>query len=437
MPADILINVGTLAVVVIAAGVLLTSVDARTILAVAVGVTGGLQTSQIGKVHYFCVAVVLWLLLGPLRERRRAVRLDHALLVPLSTGLLALTALTGSLVNNPVVAVQLSLLALATTLFAAFGDADDVRAALTGLFLVTTYASVYGILQYVGVLPHELFEGQNRPIGIYLEPDWLGMFSAIGLLLSFHVRRPVPRCAAAAVNLVAVLLAAARASWIALAVVGVLAVLTARRVPEPDRPRGAWRLTGFGVAAGAVLLASVPALTTLLVTRLEGASTTGPDVSAKARQQQVASLQHLESIAPWNGLGLSASGRVGVSGPITYIGEAQNNVASNWVLGWWVDGKLLAVPLIAVFVILTFVRLNRVSGRVLAIVLISSLFSNAMYIPVAWLALGACFADGRPPPDAAQQARPGRDPTATGDASPSNTGVDDLARPSVMTEGRT
>ena len=49
---------------------------------------------------------------------------------------------------------------------------DDVRAALTGLFLVTTYASVYGTLQYVGVLPHELFEGQNRPIGIYLEPDF-------------------------------------------------------------------------------------------------------------------------------------------------------------------------------------------------------------------------------------------------------------------------
>jgi hypothetical protein len=437
MPADILINVAVVAVAVIAAVVLLTSVDARTILSVAVGVTGGLQTSQIGKVHYFCVAVVLWLLLGPLREPRRAVRLDHALLVPLSTGLLALTVLTGSLTNNPVVAVQLLLLACAATLFSAFGDADDVRAALAGLFLVTTYASLYGILQYVGVLPHELFEGQNRPIGIYLEPDWLGMFSAIGLLLSFHVRQPVPRYAAAAVNVVAVLLAAARASWIALAVVGVLALLTARRVPESDRPRGAWRLTGFGVAAGAVLLASIPSLTTLLVTRLEGASTTGPDVSAKARQQQVASLLHLESIAPWNGLGLSASGRVGVSGPITYIGEAQNNVASNWVLGWWVDGKLLAVPLIAIFAVFAFVRLNRISGRVLAIVLISSLFSNAMYIPVAWLALGACLADGRTGPAGARHGWSSRDPTAPGDEPRSDTEVDDLARRSAMMEGRT
>ena len=114
-----------------------------------------------------------------------------------------------------------------------------------------------------------------------------------------------------------------------------------------------------------------------------------------ARNQQLESLWHLESIAPWNGLGISASGRVGVSGDITWIGQADNNVASNWVLGWWVDGKLLAVPLIALFVCAALIRANRVSGRILLLVLISSLFSNALYIPIAWLALGACLVSDR------------------------------------------
>ena len=361
-----------------------------------VGVTGGLQTAQLGgKVHVFCVAVLLWLLLGPLRERRFPVRVSVALLPPLCAGVLASTALTGSLVNSPTVAVQLMLLATTAAVFAVFADGSDVRAALNGLFVVTTYASVVGLLQYGGVLPHELFDGQNRPIGIYLEPDWLGMFSGIGLLLSFHVRRASVRYVAAVLNLGAVLLAAARAAWLALVLVAVVGVLLARLVPDDERPRGAWRLGAVAALAGAVMLVAVPELGTFLASRLEGASTDTLDVSAKARQQQLEALRELEAIAPWNGLGLSASGRVGVSGRITYIGQADNSVASNWILGWWVDGKLLALPLIALFVWAAVVAARRVSGRVLLLVLVSSLFSNALYIPVAWLALGACLADRR------------------------------------------
>jgi hypothetical protein len=408
MPAEILVMVAAAAAAAIVALVALTSTEARPGLAMAVGATGGLQTAQIGRVHLFCFVVLLWLLLGPLRTRCGPVPLGVQLLPPLCTGALALTALTGSLVNSPSVAVQLMLMATTATLFAVFAGPSDLRAALLGLLLVTTYGSVVGLLQYVGVLPHELFEGQNRPIGIYDEPDWLGMFSAIGLLLSFHVRRATLRYAAAAVNLAAVLLAAARAAWIALLVVAIVGVLVARISPAAERPRGGWRLAGFSVLAGGVLLAAVPELTELLVTRLEGASTKAPDVSATARQQQVESLRHLEEIAPWNGLGVSASGRIGVSGDITYIGQADNNVASNWILGWWVDGKLLAVPLIALFACAAVLRANRISGRVLILVLVSSLFSNALYIPVAWLALGACLVDvrtGRPGRERADPAR--------------------------------
>lgn len=409
MPADVLILLAGVVGAAVLLVVALTSVDARRGLAVVVGVTGGLQTAQIaGGVHVFCLAVALWLLLGPLRERRRpSVRLDASLLPPLCAGLLACTALTGALVNSPTVAVQLMLLATTAALLAVFADGRDVRAALQGLFLVTTYASAVGLLQYGGVLPHELFEGQNRPIGIYLEPDWLGMFSGIGLVLSFYVRHATVRYVAAVVNLGAVLLAAARAAWIAVALVAVVGVLLARLVPADERPRGAWRLGAVAAVAGAVMLLAVPELATFLLSRLEGASTADLDVSARARQQQLTSLRELEAIAPWNGLGLSASGRVGVSGRITYIGQADNSVASNWILGWWVDGKLLALPLIALFIGAAVVAARRVSGRVLLLVLISSLFSNALYIPVAWLALGACLADRRNGRDGAETDRTG------------------------------
>jgi hypothetical protein len=438
MPAHILITFTTASMAVIVTVVLLTSADTRVMLSVVVGITGGLQTSQVGKVHYFCIAVVVWLLLGPLRERHGPVQTGVPLLLPLSVGALVLTAWTGSMVNSPTVAVQLILLAVAATAFAIFGHADDVRAALLGLLLVTTYASAYGLLQFVGILPHELFEGQNRPIGIYVEPDWLGMFSAIGLLLSFHVRRVGLRYTAATVNLVAVLLAGARAAWIALLAVALIGVLLARRVPAAERPRGAWRLTGFLLTSGAVLLAALPELTAFLVTRLEGVSSNELDVAANARQQQVDSLRHLESIAPWNGLGLSASGRVGVSGGITYIGHADNNVASNWVLGWWVDGKLLAVPLIALFVCAAAARANRISGRILLIILISSLFSNALYIPVAWLALGACLVSDRVrlDDDSDRGSLPGRVPSDVGAVHRNSTEKDDAALRGALMEER-
>ena len=150
------------------------------------------------------------------------------------------------------------LLATSAAAFAVFADSGDLRAAVLGLLVVTTYGSLVGLLQYVGVLPHQLFEGQNRPIGIYVEPDWLGMFSAVGLLVSFYVRSAPVRYVAAAVNLAAVLLAAARAAWIALIAVGLVGILLARLVPADERPRGAWRVVGFAAVAGGILLAAVP-----------------------------------------------------------------------------------------------------------------------------------------------------------------------------------
>jgi hypothetical protein len=379
------------AVVVAAVAVAATSRDTRTVLATGVGVTGGLQTAQIGGVHLFCFVVLAWAIFGPLRDGWRVSRPLVRLLPVICGAVLAATVLTGTLVNSSALAVQVLILAATASTFALLGSGQDVRLALRGLLLVTTIASVAAILQYVGVLPHQLFEGDNRPIGIYVEPDWLGMFSGIGVLVAFYVRREAVRNALVLVNLTALLLAAARGAWVAVVVVVVVGVVTARFVPGGERPRSGWRAAGIAAAGGAILLVAVPDLLSFLVTRLEGISSRGADVAVMARQQQLASLLKLEGIGPWNGLGLSASGRVGVSGLITYLGPADNNVASNWILGWWVDGKLMAVPIIVLFVAAAARRLNRLTGLLLAVVLASSLFSNALLIPVSWLALALCL----------------------------------------------
>jgi len=46
--------------------------------------------------------------------------------------------------------------------------------------MITTVACVAALAQYVGVLPYKIYLGTHRPIGLYSEPDWLGMFSAVG-----------------------------------------------------------------------------------------------------------------------------------------------------------------------------------------------------------------------------------------------------------------
>jgi hypothetical protein len=256
-------------------------------------------------------------------------------------GLLASTAITGTFVNSRLVALQLLLLAATSACLVAFGDRTDIPHILRGLLATTTIACVAATLQYTGVIPGKLYLSTGRPIGLYTEPDWLGMFSAIGLIIAFHVTTGRLRMILIFLHLLVLLLAAARASWLAIvvAVVASYVVATLSGKPKQIQPSpGGARLVAFGALFLVVVLAASPTLRDSMQDRVEGAVSSEKDVSAKARQQQNASLLELAEVAPWNGLGLSASGRVGVSGRIEYIGQADNNVASNWVLGWWVYG---------------------------------------------------------------------------------------------------
>jgi hypothetical protein len=379
---------------VLAIVLIITSTQPRAPLAVIVGATAGLQTAQIAGVHVFCLAVALWLVLGVVPQQRGKLRPEWPAVLVFCAALLASTALTGDLTNSRLVALQLLLLAGTAACLSAFGDKADIRHILRGLLITTTVASVAALLQYVGVLPYAVFLGTDRPIGLYSEPDWLGMFSAVGLIIAFRTTTGRLRTALVFLHLTALLLAAARAAWLAVLVVVVVGYIAAKLSPKAARiepVRGGGRLVAVGLVFLAVVLTASPTLRDSLQSRIEGLFAARQEVAVQARLQQTEGLLELARQAPWHGLGLSASGRVGVSGRIEYIGQADNNVASNWVLGWWVDGGLLAIPLILLFAGAALTCLTATSGLVLLAVLVNSLFSNAMLIPIAWVGLALCL----------------------------------------------
>ena len=402
----------------------LTHPGRRSILAFLLGVSAGLVAVQIFRVHIFTLLAVGWVFLPGRAGNRGAPKLVAALLG--AALLLASTTLLGNLVNSPTLGLQLLALAGSAALLALTATRRDVTAMLWGLLVVSTVGSAVGVLQVFQVIPMDLWHlhvsSIGRPTGIYPEPDWLGMFSGMGVLLSW--RLSMSRAAKVGLflpNVTVFVLAMARASWIALLV----CVVAAGVASAIRRSRGSARAAFRGPRRGrraAVVIASVVAFAALaVVPQLQEdvaarASTLAgtvqeDDISGQARIRQNDSLIELARSIPVYGHGLSSAGRVGVWGQIDTLGESQNNVASNWVLGMWVDGALFAVPLIIYLIGIAFARVRSIPGQLLLFALVCSLFSNAVFFPVTWLLVGLAITARQPdnidgvPPQVRMRAR--------------------------------
>jgi O-Antigen ligase len=383
--------------------------SARTVFAFLIGATGVLMQAQIGGAHAFTIVTFAWLVVAG--RRKGAERAARTGLLLAAAGLLAFTAIFGDLVNSRTLAVQLLALSASAGALAVWATSADVRLILRAALLTITAGAAVGLLQVLHVIPvsQDLWSAEvsqiGRPVGIWPEPDWLGLFSALGLVLAWRlVLSPLVRTVALTLNGLAFLLAFARAAWLAL-LVSIVLVAVIRFVTSARREgiggRGAPLVVLLMVAC--VVLVANPTISSDVGRRVESlVSTSSDDVSAKARVQQTNGLLTLGQTAFPFGHGLSASGRVGVSGRL-YIGitpQENNNVGSNWILAMWVDGALLAIPLV-LFVLLIAIRGARLlPGQLLVIVLFSSLWSNAFFLPVTWLCLGLIMrelpARGRP-----------------------------------------
>jgi hypothetical protein len=370
------------------------------LLAFAVGVSGALVGIQVLQVHAFTITVVLWIVFAKRRFDARSTR-QIAVLVG-AAAILAITVLTGDLVGSPTLALQLLALAGSASLIMAFSTESDRQNITLGLLAFATLSSVLGLLQVLKIAPVEIWHASvsaiGRPIGLYSEPDWLGLFAGIGLIIAWRIPlTPKLRTLAISANAAAFILAFARAAWVAVAVSIVLVVVIGMFRGRRQKVPGAGRRAAVGlIALGALgVLLFVPQLVSDLATRLANTLTpgaSGPDISGQARVNQINSLIELAQSAPFYGHGLSASGRVRVFGGIDAT-HGGNSVSSNWILGMWVDGALLAIPIIAVFVIVA-VRMGRtLPGQMLLVVLLNSLFSNAFFFPITWLLIALCMAE--------------------------------------------
>lgn len=353
------------------------------------------------SVHVLVLISALWLLRHPNRCFRLRISGRHAAVGAASLPLVASVA-WGPFVNDPNLAIVLIGLLLASIVVAELSQQH--RQHLSSSFVwVNSIGCALALLQVGGLvssnLMHQEISAIGRPSGWYGEPDWLGLFAGVTILVCLvdHSLSSRARGVGLLLAIAALVLSFARAAWIAVAVALLLRMLVARLTMTTYRPSHVIRYVVMACLGLTAVAIAAPALRSDLSTRVANIAGGGAeDVSGQARKLQSDTLIQLARDAPWYGAGLSASGRVGVSGRLILEGESPNNVGSNWILALWVDGKIFALPLIVAVLTLVVPRGSNVYWSALVVVLVSSLVSNAFYFPLTWFLVGMLSSRQRP-----------------------------------------
>lgn len=383
----------------------------RSVLLFGIGVTGALDTLQIYHVHVFTVLCLL-LPLTSQRSNRKSMRVPMAAFATLgSAAILTISEPYGTLVNSSTLALQVLALAASACILLFELRIQDIRLILLGFVACVTVGGFIAIAQNLTIIAPNYFVdsgGLHRVHSIWREPDFMGFYSAAGLVVALRLRmRRLPQSICILVAGTALTMSFARAAWLALVlstvVMWIFVRISTARAERNTRIRdlgvvilGLLALTGVIASSGAIR----QTIFTRIASALPGANN---DVAVRARNGQINALLDLAHQAPWHGFGLSAAGRVLDLGRIDY-GYSPNNVATNWVLGWWVDGKYLAVPLIVWIILVAIVTARSLPGHILMLAIINSLFSNVTVSPILWLVLSlaliarrtsGCAIDGR------------------------------------------
>ena len=390
---------------IVALGVIMTHRAGLKILAFVIGIAAGLIQIQVGGVHAYTILIFLYIVISP--EVRRGV-LTRSVLLVLVASLVSVTVLWGDLITSYNLAAQLIVMAVTTALFLARSRDSDLLVAQYGLVVLVTVGAATAIGQVLGIVPEQLFrlEGAetHRPSGIYPEPDWLGLYSAVGLVLvwSFKLRSRI-RIPVIGILLLGVLLASARAAIIALIVVVILRLLLTlltrhrhrhRHRDRPDRSVKRSSIVLVVVLSATLLVFAIafPMMLDLVTARLAGLLPGSGDAVVTARLGQSSGILKFAEQAPWYGHGLSASGRINGFGAIQYSrSEGLGTTSSNWLAGLWADAKILSLPLIAFLSFSIFRQPSSPGAALLVLILVNSLASNALFFPLTWFAIALCL----------------------------------------------
>ncbi|TFC89887.1 hypothetical protein [Cryobacterium sp. TMT4-31] len=365
------------------------------VLSFSIGASSGFILLQVNGVHIYTILVLVYVVVSRAKNPKLLARI---LLFVTACGLMVVTAFVGDLTTTVGLGFQLALLAVSTGLFVFRADPKHLQIARNGLLLFVTFGAATAIGQAVGILPEQLFQLEgaelHRPSGIYPEPDWLGLYSAAGVLLA--VMAPLRRqwqILFLTINALGVVLASARAAVLALVVVAVWALFrnfVQHRKAAKSHGLPAIVIT-FVVLIGFIFVFSLfPVEVELLLHRMSSALVVGGgDGVTVARYAQIDGLRNLFESAPWYGHGLSASGRVNGFGAIDYS-FAQGSTGSNWFFSLLAEGKFIAIPMIGCL-IFTAAFGNRKGAYLLVLILVNSVFSNALFFPLTWFAIAMCM----------------------------------------------
>jgi hypothetical protein len=387
-----------LEIMAIAAGVLLVGAFLATykhgtkVLSFVIGAAAALILVQFNGVHLYTLLVILYVAIS---KHTRTRIMGRLILLVAAAAIFASTVWFGALVRTDGLAIQLMLLSTTTALFVLRSADYELMIARLGLLTAVTLGSLTAIAQAIGILPEQLFQLANaeleRPSGFYPEPDWLGLFSAAGLVLAVTTKslRMRTQVALIAINAAGVMLSSARAAFLSLAVVALWAMLRAlrgrrKRIRRQGSAKRSLAIVGLGGSVLALIVFPVEVET--LLSRLSSALGAG-DHATRTRLNQFDGLLSLVETAPFYGHGITASGRVNGLGQIDYSSNTVGTTGSNWLLSVLGEGMLLAVPVIILLAVLAFFGNARLGSGLVLLVLVNSLFSNAMYFPLTWFAI--------------------------------------------------
>ena len=278
----------------------------------------------------------------------------------------------------------------------------DVAALFGALGLAQFLLGRFGIV----ILPaiHVQLFKYGQVYSVFTEPDWFGTFEMLGgslfVLPILRGEMTGRRWTKFIVIVVGMLLSLARASWVGFVAATLIAIISEQR--RGNRGLGKVIAVSIGVlvlAVGALFVIS-PYAAQVLVLRL--ANTTNPNgVGAQYRLGVWRTLFALANLKPLLGYGPGEAGAIINFNDIIMTGPLTNRVATNIVLDVYYNTGLLGILSLA-WPMWSAVRgaLARTGseeyslGLAFIALLISCVFSNAMFMGFFWLVLGGVVAAG-------------------------------------------
>lgn len=277
---------------------------------------------------------------------------------------------------------------------------------------VATLFGAFGLAQFllgrfgVTILPamHVQLFKYGQVYSVFTEPDWFGTFEMLGaslfVLPILRGEMTGRRWAKFTVVGLGMLLSLARASWVGFLAIALIAIISEHRRGNKHLGRVVAVAVGVLVLAVGVLFVISPYAAQVVVVRL--ANTANPNgVGAQYRLGVWRTLLALANLRPWLGFGPGEAGAVINFNDIIMTGPLTNRVATNIVLDVYYNTGLLGI-LSLLWPMWSAVRgaLLRTSSEDYSLglafigLLVSCVFSNAMFMGFFWLVLGGVVAAG-------------------------------------------